>query len=54
MFPIPRVDFLLDLVNKMTVRRIPLEAVVPFVGSDFWEAKRMAFPEAIVNTALGK
>ncbi|MFP6875022.1 MAG: hypothetical protein VCA55_16105 [Verrucomicrobiales bacterium] len=46
-------DTILDFVNRMNGQRIPLEEVAPYVGSDYWEARRMAFLEGIVNPSLG-
>jgi hypothetical protein len=45
-------DEILDFVNRMTGRRISLEEVAPYVGSDYWEARRMAFLEEVVSTSL--
>ena len=45
-------DEILDFVNRMRGQRISLEEVAPFVGSDYWEARRMAFLEGVVSPPL--
>ncbi len=45
-------DEILGFVNTMRGRRISLEEIEPYVGSDYWEAKRMVFLEEIVSPPL--
>lgn len=40
---------ILDFVNKMNGRRVPLNEVAPYVGSNRWEAERLLFMESIIR-----
>jgi glycosyltransferase involved in cell wall biosynthesis len=45
-------DKIMDFVNTMTGRRISLEEVSPYVGSEYWEGKRMAFLQELTSPSL--
>ena len=42
-------EMILDFVNKMNGRRVPLNEVAPYVGSNRWEAERLRFMESIIR-----
>ena len=42
-------EMILDFVNKMNGRRVPLNEVAPYVGSNRWEAERLLFMESIIR-----
>ena len=45
-------DEIIDFVETMRGRRISLEEVAPYVGSDYWEAKRMDFLKELTSPSL--
>ena len=42
-------DSIIEFVKKMKGRRIPLKEVAPYVGSDYWELKRIDFLQDVLS-----